>query len=821
MNKRKLLLSCLMLAAMPAMAEYTGHVYVDKNQNGLRDKGEKPLAGVHVSDGLHVVKTGADGSFTLPGHDRERFIFITTPSGYKTFNSHYRRIENNQDGYDFGLIPYDAGISRNGAHRFVHISDTEIFNTKDHEDWVGNLRDYARNEQAAFIIHTGDICYENGLREHIKLMNTRNMDCPVFYCIGNHDLVRGKYGEEVFEDNYGPVYYSFDAGNTHYIVTPMLGGDHWPGYSADDVVKWMRNDLALVPQGTPTVVFNHDLLTYRNDFIYSSKNSGSLNLDDHNLKAWIYGHWHINYIKKQGNVHTICTSSLDKGGIDHSKTAFRVMHVDGNGDLRSELRYTYLDCNIRISAPAGEMGTGTIPVAINVYDSATPVSEVTYTCTDAHGKTVSKARHLTQSTDWSWNGQLTVPEAYAGQTLTLKACARFANGKTAESTSTFTCSAGKSIPALASDWDNLLGNASHTAPQGDTLRLPLRMAWCTNVGANIYMTSPLIHKGRVYTASVDENLQGHASVYALDGTDGHILWNYPVRNSIKNTIAIDHDIVFAQDAEGWLYAIDAGTGRLRWEKHMPVNSLPAIVEGLVAADGIVYAGTGRSLCAYDAETGALRWKNEGWNQREGTTSTLSLGGGVLIGSAQWSALHANDASTGKHLWSRSDNGLRHRGSTPAIHGGLLYLLSEKSLFIMEAATGRVVVRKALPYNVDVTSTPLLTDNVIIFGTAQDGLIALDSETLEEKWTCRTGDALIYTSPYTRRPSATIETSPVPAGNNVLVTASDGTFYVIDKSDGHIEWQHATGAPIFGSPAVSGRAVVVSDFGGNVYMFCGN
>lgn len=297
--------------------------------------------------------------------------------------------------------------------------------------------------------------------------------------------------------------------------------------------------------------------------------------------------------------------------------------------------------------------------------------------------------------------------------------------------------------------------------------------------------------------------------------------NYPVRNSIKNTIAIDHDIVFAQDAEGWLYAIDAGTGRLRWEKHMPVNSLPAIVEGLVAADGIVYAGTGRSLCAYDAETGALRWKNEGWNQREGTTSTLSLGGGVLIGSAQWSALHANDASTGKHLWSRSDNGLRHRGSTPAIHGGLLYLLSEKSLFIMEAATGRVVVRKALPYNVDVTSTPLLTDNVIIFGTAQDGLIALDSETLEEKWTCRTGDALIYTSPYTRRPSATIETSPVPAGNNVLVTASDGTFYVIDKSDGHIEWQHATGAPIFGSPAVSGRAVVVSDFGGNVYMFCGN
>ena len=51
-------------------------------------------------------------------------------------------------------------------------------------------------------------------------MNTENMDCPVFYCIGNHDLVKGKYGEELFENIYGPVYYSFDAGRVHYIVTP-------------------------------------------------------------------------------------------------------------------------------------------------------------------------------------------------------------------------------------------------------------------------------------------------------------------------------------------------------------------------------------------------------------------------------------------------------------------------------------------------------------------------------------------------------------------------------------------------------------------------
>ena len=62
-------------------------------------------------------------------------------------------------------------------------------------------------------------------------MNTENMNCPVFYCIGNHDLEQGKYGEEIFESVYGPVYYSFDVAGVHYIVTPMPYGDARPEYT--------------------------------------------------------------------------------------------------------------------------------------------------------------------------------------------------------------------------------------------------------------------------------------------------------------------------------------------------------------------------------------------------------------------------------------------------------------------------------------------------------------------------------------------------------------------------------------------------------------
>ncbi|MDE7024422.1 MAG: PQQ-like beta-propeller repeat protein, partial [Paramuribaculum sp.] len=164
-------------------------------------------------------------------------------------------------------------------------------------------------------------------------------------------------------------------------------------------------------------------------------------------------------------------------------------------------------------------------------------------------------------------------------------------------------------------------------------------------------------------------------------------------------------------------------------------------------------------------------------------------------------------------------GLRNRGASPAIHNGLLYLVSDKSFFIINGRDGRIVVRKDLPYSVDVTSTPLLSSEMIVFGTAQHGLVALDAQTLEERWQSPVGDALVFTSPYTRSYSATIETSPVLSGDVIYVGASDGCLYGIDLKNGKTVWKHKMGAPIFSSVAISGNTLIASDFGGNIYSFC--
>lgn len=811
-----------------ANATHTGHVYIDKNCNGKYDKGDKALSGVLVSDGLNVVRTDNNGEFNLPGHLKERFIFITTPSGYKINNAYYQRISNKVASYDFGVTPYNKVIAPNGSHKFIHISDTEIHgsNTNDeHSDWVQNIRDYASNENVAFIINGGDICYESGLRNHIHLMNTQNMNIPVFYSIGNHDLVKGEYGEQLFEQIYGPVYYSFDVGNVHYIVTPMMSGDYQPSYRPEDVYKWIKNDLAMIPNNKPIIVFGHDLPTTDGNFSFKIKGKDSINLDEHHLKAWLYGHWHINHIYKHQKAYSICSLTPIRGGIDHSAGSFRVMHIDENGDFISEIRYPYINKSVKIASINNlkpiVSPSGTLQIAVNAYSANTHVKHIVCECVSSDKKIIGKTL-LKAQTDFAWAGQLALPTAYQGDFLTLKATAEFENGEKATTSSSFSYQPQSAQPTTkpTDNWVNLLGNAAHNNSKNKCSSLQnLRLAWINNIGSNIFMTSPIIYKEAIYTASVDENYQGKACVACFDAKNGALKWKFRVKNSIKNSIVAENNLIFAQDVEGNLYAIDAIKGTLAWEKKLSIDKvLPALIEGLVVHNGIIYAGSGKGLCAINAATGKEIWKNKDWNQNQGSTATFSIDNNILISSTHWGALYGNDIQTGKCLWEVEKDGIRHRSSSAVMDGDVFYLTSDKSFFIMNARNGAIILRKELPFSVNVASSPLITNHEIIFGTASEGIVALDRETLKEKWRFRTESAMIYTAPYFRNPSATVEASPVLSGRNIIVGGADGILYIIDKATGALVWKHEIGAPVLATVAISGNMMYAVDYGGNVYGF---
>lgn len=731
-------------------------------------RGGKPAPHIRVSDGKQVVTTDKEGRYTLAGHEDQKFIFLTTPSGFNTTQKHYLPIAPKEaSGYDFTLTPIAGQIAKSGAHTFIQITDTEISGIEGHEQWVAGLRDYAAGQGAAFIVHTGDICYEKGLKAHIKLMNDQNMGLPVRYCVGNHDYVKGAYGEELFEQQYGPIYYSFDAGNTHYVVTPMPHGDYKPGFSKELFLEWLAADLAAMRPDQTLVVFNHDLVLRDGAFKW-----GDVELLRHNLKAWIYGHWHINHVKNYGAVTTIC-SSADKGGIDHSVATFRHVAVDPKGTVSSKLIYPYVDRTIAATL----CGT---TLSVNSYNTASPVTEVVV----AYGQGGKMGtQKLTRATDWNFRGA--IPATATQVSVTAQ------------------CHNGQSLIERV----NVAPDTTFT------------LAWNTNTGSNIYMSSPIVVGQRIYVGLVDESLAGKAGVGCFDAQSGHKVWFYPTRNSIKNTIATGGGQIFAQDAEGYLYALCAEKGTLVWEQKLTVaDPLPSVVEGLAVHQGKLYAGTGKGLTALDFD-GKVVWRNTEWAQNEGTTSTFAFTDELVLTGSQWQALFANDLATGKLVWRADGDGLRFRASTPLIWGGVAYVLSSSSLFLLDPATGKVLFRKELPYDVQITSQPLLTERAIIFGTTNAGIQALDRHTFEPLWSVATEPGLIYTSPYQRYPAHNIESSAVlTTGGNVLIGAADGIVRLIDPLSGKVLYQISLGAPILGTFAVQGTACYVADYAGNLYRF---
>lgn len=301
----------------------------------VTDNSGSPVSGVSVTDGRNVVKTDANGEFTLKGMKKTHFVTITTPSGYVT-DKYYIPVDKDTESYNFVLTPSELTASR--EHTFLQVSDTEIGEGGTGE-WLGHIKDTVQKENPAFLIHTGDICYPDGLKRHIQDMNTETMGCTVYYTIGNHDYVDGKYGEELYESLYGPVWYSFEVGNVHYVVTSFQNGsDYKSCYGQNERWRWLANDLANTDPDKKVVMFNHTM-SPSDDYVLNCGGGKKLDLKEHNLIAWIFGHYHYNYIYEQNSVLNISAGRPDCGGIDSSASGTRIVHIGKDDSLTTEIRY--------------------------------------------------------------------------------------------------------------------------------------------------------------------------------------------------------------------------------------------------------------------------------------------------------------------------------------------------------------------------------------------------------------------------------------------------------------------------------------------------
>ena len=773
------LIGGVLLAGSVSAQHVQGTVFVDQNQNGKQDANERSLPGVVVSDGYSVVQSAENGSFQLDTDRAARFLSVTLPSGYKALAKPYFSLkEENKTGYAFALVKDE--LQNPDSLQFIQITDTE---TPLYGSWIDNIRQYATLKGIPFILHTGDICYDAGLRFHAAQVNQNLLGRPIYYTVGNHDLLEGEYGEKLFEDLFGPVYYSFEAGPAHVVVTPMPNGDHKPSYSVDQFVRWLKKDLALKDPKKPLIFINHNFIA-KEGFIVEGEHE-KIDLSAYNLKAFLYGHRHNNYIFKRDGVYVVGSGAPNKGGIDNSAGQFLVLSVDKEGVTAIKPIYTNLRSHIEI-LPASQEGQS---LDVLAYDSGREIVAVKAEGYDKTGKRIASLALKTNGS-WHWTGEL--PHLASGQEISeIVATVNYNNEEYAMRRQNW--------PAGGEDSN-------------------VNITWRRHLGEGVWKTSPLVAGKKVFVASMSDGASPACYVSAYQKESGALLWKVQTKNSVKQVLKYKDDILLVTDVEGFVYAFNAQDGAVKWSKKITDFGASNLVVGPTLSGDMYISGTGKNMQALDIHSGAVRWAAKEGRGGGSSVAPLSVSGDMLFAGENWNALFAYDKQTGDFRWKKDNDGLRFRSGGVTVEGDTLYTTGLNGIFKLAAQTGDELAKRITKDDFRVMASPLLLENLLIMPTATGGVKAYDKGTLLEKWHFQTGEALVYTAPYfspdSRKPISTVESSVVCYGNNLLFGASDGYLYLLDRS-GKLLQKVNFGAPILSTPTVDGKDIYVADFSGTL------
>src|SRR3954471_20762830 len=174
--------------------------------------------------------------------------------------------------------------------------------------------------------------------------------------------------------------------------------------------------------------------------------------------------------------------------------------------------------------------------------------------------------------------------------------------------------AAESPPAWPSPNGDLASRRAVTGPAVDGGARPLRVRWRFRLRGEVgfsglFASTPVVGGGRVYIQDLNSN------VYALRLADGRRLWThrYDRASGGPNGLAVANGLVVG-NTDTTAFALDAATGRERWHRRLTTTANPMTIAPTVAGGRIYTSTTGQApggrglLYALDAGTGAVRWR---------------------------------------------------------------------------------------------------------------------------------------------------------------------------------------------------------------------
>ena len=306
---------------------------------------------------------------------------------------------------------------------------------------------------------------------------------------------------------------------------------------------------------------------------------------------------------------------------------------------------------------------------------------------------------------------------------------------------------------------------------------------------------PVLANGDIYFAPQD------GYIYAVDAATGHLRWrfqrtvNVSVSVGIDGYPALDSDTLYVASDGGTVYALDASSGKQRWLFTLPAGA--HIYAAPAVGNGRVYVSSGGgddAFYALDEATGKVAWQ---FSAPQGFDSYPLLVGETVYAGANGfyqASLYAFDARTGKARWQYQGNDAVI--ARPAIDGGHLFVAArDGTLTELDGQTGKPGWHTSLGAGgqnggalLPTGAAPVVSDGVVYLGGESGVVAALDEATGAVKWKQTVNGA--------------VDSAPTVANGAVFVTTEKGSVYAFRASDGALSWKYDDGGLIYASPVLA-------------------
>ncbi len=148
------------------------------------------------------------------------------------------------------------------------------------------------NLRPDFVVTVGDLAEDGRILSDwdVPMETMKTFECPVYYTPGNHDIYDEASAKTFTEKTGNDPYYSFDYGNTHFII---LDNSTVSNYEEMDEIQieWFTEDLQRNKDKTNIYVFMHKpfwanaIAEGKEDFMHDL-------FKEYNVDVVFTGHWH-------------------------------------------------------------------------------------------------------------------------------------------------------------------------------------------------------------------------------------------------------------------------------------------------------------------------------------------------------------------------------------------------------------------------------------------------------------------------------------------------------------------------------------------------